>query len=675
MIKYPQAKKENIEEIIFGKKVEDPYRWMENENDTELKKWIEDQSNLTFEYLNGVSFKNKIKNRLKELYNYSKYFFAKSIGGKIIFSSNNGLQNQNIYYIQENIQEKAEILIDPNTMSEDGTVSVTLNTSSKDNKYLSFLQSQSGSDWQELKVINLETKETLKDVIKWVKFTYVSWLKDGFFYSRYDMPEKGKELSEKNEDMKIYYHKLGENQSEDKLIFQDKENPLRYSTAIVTKDEKYLVLSISEGTYGNEIRIKKIDEESDFKIVFKGFNNEYNYIDSLNGDLIFLTDEDAPNKKIIKLNPETLKIETLIEEKSNTLENVFSTGDKIFTMYLENVSSKVLQYNINGEYERELNLPALGTVYEINGEKDKENVFFSFTSFTYPTTLFVFNKNNGEINEFKKPELNFNISEFETKQIFCESKDGTKIPVFLTYKKGLKLKGENPALLYAYGGFNVTIPPVFNPSMIFFIENGGVYAQANIRGGAEYGENWHKNGMLLKKQNVFDDFISAAEYLIDNRYTSKEKLAVHGRSNGGVLIGAVINQRPDLFKVAFPQVGVMDMLRYHKFTIGWGWVVEYGNPEEEKHFKNIVKYSPLHNIEEKEYPAVMVMTADHDDRVVPAHSYKYTATLQEKNASNNPILIRIDTKAGHGAGKSIEKLIEEISDQFAFLFINMNIKL
>jgi len=675
MIKYPQAKKENIEEIIFGKKVEDPYRWMENENDTELKKWIEDQSNLTFEYLNGVSFKNKIKNRLKELYNYSKYFFAKSIGGKIIFSSNNGLQNQNIYYIQENIQEKAEILIDPNTMSEDGTVSVTLNTSSKDNKYLSFLQSQSGSDWQELKVINLETKETLKDVIKWVKFTYVSWLKDGFFYSRYDMPEKGKELSEKNEDMKIYYHKLGENQSEDKLIFQDKENPLRYSTAIVTKDEKYLVLSISEGTYGNEIRIKKIDEESDFKIVFKGFNNEYNYIDSLNGDLIFLTDEDAPNKKIIKLNPETLKIETLIEEKSNTLENVFSTGDKIFTMYLENVSSKVLQYNINGEYERELNLPALGTVYEINGEKDKENVFFSFTSFTYPTTLFVFNKNNGEINEFKKPELNFNISEFETKQIFCESKDGTKIPVFLTYKKGLKLNGENPALLYAYGGFNVTIPPVFNPSMIFFIENGGVYAQANIRGGAEYGENWHKNGMLLKKQNVFDDFISAAEYLINNGYTSKEKLAVHGRSNGGVLIGAVINQRPDLFKVAFPQVGVMDMLRYHKFTIGWGWVVEYGNPEEEKHFKNIVKYSPLHNIEEKEYPAVMVMTADHDDRVVPAHSYKYTATLQEKNASNNPILIRIDTKAGHGAGKSIEKLIEEISDQFAFLFINMNIKL
>jgi prolyl oligopeptidase len=674
-MKYPQAKKENIEEIIFGKKVEDSYRWMENENDTELKKWIEDQSNLTFEYLNGVSFKNKIKNRLKELYNYSKYFFSKSVGGKIIFSSNNGLQNQNIYYIQENIQEKAEILIDPNTMSEDGTVSVTLNTSSKDNKYLSFLQSQSGSDWQELKVINLETKETLKDIIKWVKFTYVSWYKDGFFYSRYDIPEKGKELSEKNEDMKIYYHKLGEEQSKDKLIFQDKDNPLRYSTAFVTKDEKYLVLSVSEGTYGNEIRIKKTDEESDFKIVFKGFSNEYNYIDSLNGDLIFLTDEDAPNKKVIKLNPETLKVETLIEEKSNTLENVFSTGDKIFTVYLENVSSKVLQYNINGDYEREINLPALGTVYEINGEKDKENIFFSFTSFTYPTTLFVFNKNNGEINEFKKPELNFNISEFETKQIFCESKDGTKIPVFLTYKKGLKLNGENPALLYAYGGFNVTIPPAFNPSMIFFIENGGVYAQANIRGGAEYGESWHKNGMLLKKQNVFDDFIAAAEYLIDNGYTSKEKLAVHGRSNGGVLIGAVINQRPDLFKVAFPQVGVMDMLRYHKFTIGWGWIVEYGNPEEEIHFKNILKYSPLHNIEEKEYPAVMVMTADHDDRVVPAHSYKYTAMLQEKNTSNNPILIRIDTKAGHGAGKSIEKLIEEISDQFTFLFINVNIKL
>jgi len=521
--------------------------------------------------------------------------------------------------------------------------------------------------------MDLEKKQLLEDELNWVKFTLVSWYKDGFFYSAYTQPEEGKELSAKNEHMKVYYHKLGGKQSQDKLIFSDPSHPLRFHGIQVSEDETCLILNTSEGTYGNETRVRRIDAQDDeFRLLFKGFDNTFEYIGSEGEELFFLTDKDASNKKIVKAHAITLEVRDLIAEADDTLENAWKIGDKVVCHYLKDVVSKAYLFDTTGKLQKEIKMPGIGSAYEFDGDKEMTSMFFTFGSFSSPVEIYSLDLVTGEPKRFKERTLSFDPTEFITEQIFCESKDGTKVPVFITRKKDLICDGKNPTLLYAYGGFNISLTPSFDPSIIYLLERGGIFAQANLRGGAEYGEAWHKGGMLLNKQNVFDDFIAAAQCLIERKYTSSQYLAIHGRSNGGLLMGAVTNQRPDLFRVVFAQVGVMDMLRYHKFTIGWGWAVEYGNPEEEEHFKNILKYSPLHNIQEKDYPSVMVMTADHDDRVVPAHSFKYIATLQEKNTSANPVLIRVDQKAGHGLGKSIEKLIEENVDKLAFLFHSLS---
>jgi prolyl oligopeptidase len=670
MYNYPNTRKVGVEEIHFGVKIPDPYRWMEDENDPELNAWIEAQNKLTYSILDKIPERGGIRKRLEELYNFPKYNFMMTVvGKKIIYAYNDGLQNQSVYYVQEGLDGEAEVLIDPNTLSEDGTVAVNLNGHSKDNRYLAFLQAQSGSDWQTLKIMDLEKNELMEDELNWVKFTYTAWCGDGFFYSGYDKPVKGKELSEKNENMKVYYHKLGEDQSQDQLIYTDPEHPLRFHGIVVSENEKWLVLTSSEGTYGAEIKLRKADvPDEDFQILFKGFDNEFEYIGSQDDELYFVTDKEASNKKIIKINAQTLEVEDLIAESKNSLEYVTKVGNYLLVNYLKDVVSQSCCYDTKGNLKAEVQLPGIGNVYMYAGNKDLEKIILSFGSFINPVGLYTVDPETGETEVFKTSTVSFDAAQFITEQIFCESKDGTKIPVFITRRKDLELDGSNPTLLYAYGGFNISLTPSFDPATIYLLEQGGVYAQANLRGGAEYGEAWHKAGMLLNKQNVFDDFIAVAETLIEKGYTASDKLAIQGGSNGGLLMGAVTNQRPDLFSAVFAQVGVMDMLRYHKFTIGWGWAVEYGNPEEEVHFRNIVKYSPLHNIEEKEYPAVMVMTADHDDRVVPAHSFKYIATLQEKNTGEKPVVIRVATKAGHGAGKPVSKLIDEAADRYAFFF-------
>jgi prolyl oligopeptidase len=673
MQQYPKAKKENIEERIFGMTIKDPYRWMENGESEDLKTWLAEENELTQSFLNEIPQREEIKKRLKQLYDYPKYSTITIVGEKIIYSYNDGLKNQPVYYMQEGINGNPEVLMDPNQLSEDGTVSVFLNGHSKNNRYLAYLQSQSGSDWHVLKVLDLEKKEVLEDQLEWIKFTWAAWYKDGFFYSGYEKPKDGKELSQQNKEMKVFYHKLGEDQSQDQLIYSDKEHPLRFHSVMVSEDEKHLILVISKGTYGNEYRLKRIDDQDGpFQAVFEGFNNEHFYLGSSGDDLFFLTDKEAPNKKVVKVNAKNLEIVDLIIETDQVLETAWKFGAHIVTLYLQDVISKLYLYDTQGQLKKEVQMPGIGSVIDVEGDKELDQILFSFSSFTTPLGLFSVDIATGETKAFKETTVSFDTSELITEQVFYKSKDGTKIPMFITRKKDLKLDGENPTLLYAYGGFNISLTPAFNPSIIYLLENGGIYAHANLRGGGEYGEKWHKAGMQFNKQNVFDDFISAAEYLIDNQYTCKEYLAIHGRSNGGLLMGAVTNQRPDLFSVVFAQVGVMDMLRFHKFTIGWGWSAEYGNPDEESFFKYILSYSPLHNIEEKPYPAVMVITGDHDDRVVPAHSFKYLATLQDKNTGDQPILLRLDRKAGHGMGKPVEKIIEEYTDMYAFLFQCIN---
>jgi prolyl oligopeptidase len=510
----------------------------------------------------------------------------------------------------------------------------------------------------------------LDDELKKIKMTYISWFKNGFFYSGFD--HSAENLSEKNKNLKVYYHILGTTQEEDMMIYEDEINPERFVFGNVTHNEKYMFIETTEGTSGKEVFIKDLEENSEVKLLFKGFDFEYDYIGDIGNKVLFMTNEEAPMNKIIQIDPKTLEKSDLIEETIK-FDEARVIKDHIVVKYIDDVKSKVVIFDYNGKKVEEVILPDKGLAYHFQGNEKSEEFTFHFTSFTYPVSIFSFDTKNKKLKKLKQSESKINPEDFTTEQVFYNSKDGTKIPMFIIKKKGLELNGKNPTLLYAYGGFNISIPPFFDPNKIWLLENNGIFAMANIRGGGEYGEKWHKGGMMQNKQNVFDDFISAAEYLIDKGYTSKEKLAIEGRSNGGLLIGAVMNQRPDLFKVAFPSVGVMDMLRFQHFTIGWAWKVEYGSSDNSKEeFENLYKYSPLHNIrEEKEYPSTMVITADHDDRVVPAHSFKYTATLQEKYNGNNPILIRINTKSGHGAGRSLEKTIEEKTDLYSFMFFEM----
>lgn len=680
-ITYPATKKVDQIDVYFDTKVEDPYRWLEDDNSPETKDWVQQENKVTFDYLSKIPYREAIKKRLTELYNFERFGIPQKIGDYYVFSKNDGLQNQAVYYRQFGLDGTPEVFLDPNTLSPDGTTSINFTGTSKNKKYIGYTLSKAGSDWQEIYVKNVIDGKDLTDKLEWVKFSGTAWKGDGFYYSRYDKPEDGTTFSKKNEFQKVYYHKLGTPQNADQLVFEDKDHPLRYFGASTTEDERFLVIDISEGTDGNQIIVKDLAvEKSKFSIVIQGFENHNSVVDNINDKILLLTDVDAPNYKLVlvdPMHPEKKNWKTIIPEKPELLQSVTTAGGYLIAVYLKDVTSKVEQYKMDGTFVRDIRLPGAGTASGFYADKDQKEAFFGFTSINMPFSIFKLYLEDGKSKPYKRPALKFNPGDFIVKQVFYTSKDSTKAPMFIAYKKGTELNGQNTTLLYGYGGFSVNIQPTFSAANIAFMENGGVYAIATLRGGGEYGENWHKGGMLLNKQNVFDDFISAAEYLIKEKYTSPEKLGIEGRSNGGLLVGACMTQRPDLFKVAFPGVGVMDMLRFQKFTVGWGWVDEYGSSEANaEEFNNLYKFSPLHNLKPgTAYPATMVTTADHDDRVVPAHSFKFAARLQECHKGENPVLIRIETNAGHGAGKSLSKVIDERADILSFLFFNTGAKL
>lgn len=678
-INYPVTQKVNHIDDYFGVKISDPYRWLEDDTSAQTEAWVKAQNVVTNAYLNNIPFRDKIKDRLTELWNYEREGAPYRKGKYYIYGKNDGLQNQSVVYYKEGLNGKEKVLIDPNKLSQDGTVALQATSFSKNQKYYGYSVSASGSDWQEIYVMEIPSGKLLKDKLEHVKFTGISWDgDDGFYYSGYTKPEDEKtKYSAKTEYQKVFYHKLGTPQSQDKLVYEDKDHPLRYVGAGLTDDKRFLILGISEGTDGSEVKVKDLKDKSaqDFITIIPGFKTNAGVIDNDGDRLLVLTNQDAPNYKVVSIDPKNPAVnnwKTIIPESEYKLEYVSIGGGKLFANYLKDANSYIQQYDYKGKLERTVELPGVGSVSGFGGEKDDKSFYYTFTSFTYPSTVFKYDISSGKSEIYKKSKVKVNSEDYETKQVFYPSKDGTKVPMFITYKKGLKLDGTNPTMLYAYGGFNISLTPSFSVANIPFLENGGIYVLANLRGGGEYGEEWHKGGMLENKQNVFDDFIGAAEYLIKEKYTSPGKLAVRGGSNGGLLVGAVMTQRPDLFKVAIPQVGVLDMLRYQKFTVGWGWAVEYGSSDKQEDFNYLIKYSPLHNIKKGIcYPATLITTADHDDRVVPAHSFKFAATLQEDYECPNPALIRIDSKAGHGAGKPTAKVIEEQADIWAFTLYNM----
>ncbi|MBE2247820.1 MAG: S9 family peptidase [Candidatus Competibacteraceae bacterium] len=679
-VTYPDTYRDSSQEhSYFGTKIADPYRWLEDDRSKETTQWVDAQNNVTYGYLKQIPFRDSIRNRLTNIWNYPKYSTPFREGGWYFFFKNDGLQNQSVLYIQKNLDDEPRILIDPNTLSKDGTTSLSAFSVSKNGQYAAYSISEGGSDWNTIRVITLSDGKEMPDVVSWVKFSGISWYKDGFFYSKFPTPLKGDELKSSNRFQKVYYHQLGQPTSADRLIFEDPENPFHGHYASVTEDEQYLILSISKGTYGNKIYVKDLKKGIDapFIKVIDDFENESSIADADQEFLYAFTNIGAKKYRLVKIPIEQAhdrnRWQDVIPESEDVLTGVYSNGGKWVANYMKDASSVVRIHEKDGQFVRKLDLPSMGTISAFSGRKEDDTAFYSFTSFAYPPTIFQYRISDGKTSEFRKSEIKFNPEHFVVKQVFYKSKDGTKIPMFIVHKKGIRKDGNNPLLLYGYGGFDISILPSFSISNIVFLEQGGIYAVANLRGGGEYGEDWHKAGMLLNKQNVFDDFIAAAEYLIDEKYTQPAKLAVHGRSNGGLLVGAVMTQRPDLFKVAVPAVGVLDMLRYHLFTIGHAWGVEYGTSDDSLHFRNLLTYSPLHNIKEGiNYPATMVMTADHDDRVVPAHSFKFAATLQAKHQGDNPVLIRVDTQAGHGAGKSTSMLIEESTDFWSFIMYNLN---
>ena len=679
-VTYPETFRDTtVFDDYHGTRVADPYRWLEFDTAANVEAWVTAQNEVTFGYLSKIPFREKIKARLTDIFNYPKYSSPFRVGEYYFFQKNDGLQNQAVIYYQKGLAGEPKVFLDPNKMSEDGTAAVSLLGASKDNKYMAYAINQSGSDWQQINIMEIETLKKLDDQLNWVKFSGAAWKGDGFYYSRYDEPVKGKEFSNKNEFHKVFYHKIGTPQSADQLVFEDRKFPLRYYGAQTTEDERYLIIYVSEGTDGTEMYCKDLNSnQKDFTMIFKGFEDNAAVINNVGDKLLVQTDKGAPNQKVVLLDPKNAAEtawQVVLAERAELLESASTAGGKLFATYLKDVTTRAYQYSLDGKNETEIKLPTLGTAGGFGGKMDDKEIFYTFTSFTYPPTIYKYDLASGKSDVFRKSEVKFNPDDYETKQVFFNSKDGTKVPMFITHKKGIELNGNNPTLLYGYGGFNISLTPSFSTSRLILLENGGIFALVNLRGRGEYGEEWHSAGKLFNKQNVFDDCIGAAEYLIKEKYTSPEKLALQGGSNGGLLVGAVVNQRPDLFKVAFPAVGVMDMLRFHKFTVGWGWVVEYGSSDSLDHFNNLYKFSPVHNVAaDKEYPAVMVTTADHDDRVVPAHSFKYAAALQEKRKDNkNPLLIRIDVKAGHGAGKPISKTIDEQSDIWSFMFYNMNV--
>ncbi|MCH2083240.1 MAG: prolyl oligopeptidase family serine peptidase [Saprospiraceae bacterium] len=676
-LEYPETKTVEQADDYHGTIVNDPFRWLEADTAADVGAWVQSQNKLTYSYLEKIPFRKKIEERYTELFNYPKLSSPFRAGDYYFFYKNDGLQNQSVIYFQKGLEGEAEVFIDPNALSEDGTVAIGVLGFSPDNKYVAYSQSVAGSDWREIKVMEITSKKELSDKLEWVKFSGAAWTDEGFFYSRYPAPAEGMELSGNNQNHSVYFHRLGTDQSEDELVYADPTQPDMYHFVGISEDKEYLFLTAAPGTDGYATYFKNLKTGGDFQLLFEGYSNKSNVVKHLgDGKCLVITDIDAPNYRLVELDLNNTAKENwkeIIPETDDLLQSVSTGGGKMFANYLEKATDRFYQMDYDGSNKKEIQLPGLGSAGGFGGKEDYKTLFYSFTSFTYPNTIFKYNVETGESELFYKTELKFNPEDYVEKQVTYKSKDGTDVSMFVVHKKDVEMDGRNPAYLYGYGGFNISLTPSFSASRMILLENGGVFAMPNLRGGGEYGEEWHKGGMLGNKQNVFDDFISAAEYLIDQKYTSSDRLAIAGGSNGGLLVGACMTQRPELFAVALPAVGVMDMLRYHKFTVGKGWIPEYGSADDPDQFKYLMAYSPLHNLKEGvSYPATMVTTADHDDRVVPAHSFKFAAQLQKSHQGENPVIIRIATDAGHGAGKPTSKIIEEQADLWSFVFYNTN---
>jgi len=686
-LQYPSARKSDVVDDYHGTKVADPYRWLEDPDSPESRSWIEAENRLTNAYLADIPARGRIRDRLTKLWNYPKFGAPFRKAGRYFFFKNDGLQNQSVLYKQASLAANPETLLDPNLLSEDGTVALSSLAVSDDGRLLAYGTAASGSDWEEFRVRDVATGQDRPDHLKWIKFSGASWTKDGagFFYSRYPEPTE-KALTDVNRFQKLYYHRLGTDQAEDVLVYERPDQPDWGMNAEVTDDGRYAILNVWLGTdrrnrvYYRDLKsAKRPTVKGDVVRLLDDFDASYAFVGSDGPVFYFLTDLDAPRKRVIAIDtrhPERGRWREVIPQGPDVLEGVQIIHDTFVANYMHDAASRLRLFALDGRMLKDLELPTLGSIGSITGERKDDEMFYAFTSFLYPTTIFRYDFRSGTTSVFKAPAIDFDPSGYETKQVFYTSKDGTRVPMFITHKKGLALDGTNPTLLYGYGGFNISLTPSFSVGTLVWLEMGGVYAQPNLRGGGEYGEEWHQAGMLDRKQNVFDDFIAAAEYLVAQRYTSSQKLAIAGGSNGGLLVGAAMTQRPELFGAALPAVGVMDMLRFHKFTIGWAWVTDYGSADSASQFPYLYKYSPLHNIRAgTKYPATLVTTADHDDRVVPGHSFKFTATLQAAQAGPEPVLIEIETKAGHGAGKPTSKIIEEQADRFAFLVRNLGMAL
>ncbi len=678
---YPETRRGEVVDNYFGTRVPDPYRWLEDDNSPEVAAWVEAENKVTFGYLDKISYRAQLKDRLTKLLNYPKYSAPARRGEWFFFTKNDGLQNQNVWYMQKGLEGTPDLLLDPNKFSADGTSRLGSFTLSHTGKYVGYGISEGGSDWNEIYVLDVATRKPLADRLEWVKFSGASWRGDeGFYYNRYPAPAAGKKMAAKNEYQKVYYHKIGTPQLADELVFENSDHPGRFNGVSVTDDQRFEVRSQSDpaaGKKGNSLFVRNLAKgEKAFKpIVAEIGDDEYGLVDEIAGKFLIQTNHNAPNGKIVRWDPKhPQKWTNVIPEKPEPLEVANTVGGKLFVTYLKDVTTRAYVYSLSGKLENEIAMPGPGSAGGFGGRNDDKFTFYSFTSFNYPPTIYKYDIVSRKSSVFRTVDIpGFNPASYETREVFYSSKDGTRVPMFITNKKGIKLDGNNPTVLYGYGGFNITTSPGFSALRIALLEQGVVYASANIRGGGEYGEKWHEAGTKLKKQNVFDDFIAAAEYLIKERITSPSKLAIHGGSNGGLLVGACSNQRPELFKAVIEQAGVMDMLRFHKFTIGAAWISDYGASDNAEQFKALYAFSPIHNVKPgTKYPATLVTTADHDDRVVPAHNFKYAAALQAAQAGDNPILIRIDTKSGHGAS-STTKTLEQQTDIYSFLFENLGV--
>ncbi|RYY94956.1 MAG: S9 family peptidase [Chitinophagaceae bacterium] len=679
---YPSTRRVDTLSNYHGTPVADPYRWLEDDRSAETKAWVAAQNKVTFGYLDGIPYRAQWMKRLEELNNYPKWGAPFRNNDYYYFYKNDGLQNQSVLYRQRGLNGRPEPVLDPNGFSAEGTTSLATFSLSDNGRYAVVGKSAGGSDWRSFFVMDMQTLKYLPDSLAWIKTSGAAWAGDGFFYSRYPTPAPGTELSTRNENHQVFYHRVGTPQEKDVLVYEDAANGQRFHNLSTSEDERYALLYIRDrgkGKNGNALWYRDMKAHG---VQFEPLIREvgeftYSFVtEAPDGRFLVLTNDGAQNNRLVSIdpnNPDRADWKTIIAEAPENITGISTAGGKLFVTYLKDVTSRVYVYSTNGTREREVKLPALGTASVFGGKKADKELFFSFTSFTFAPTIYKYDIASGSTSVFRKPELKFNPDDYVTEQLFFPSKDSTKVPMFIVYKKGLKRDGSNPTLMYGYGGFNISSNPSFSPTRIGWLEQGGVYVLVNLRGGSEYGEQWHEAGMRHKKQNVFDDFIAAGEYLVREKYTSKERLAIQGGSNGGTLVGAVMNQRPDLFKVAIPQVGVMDMLRFQKFTIGWNWIAEYGSSENAADFKTLYNYSPLHNLKRGvNYPATLITTADHDDRVVPAHSFKYAATLQEVYKGSNPVLIRVDVNSGHGAS-NLKKALETTADIYSFIFHNMDL--